>query len=557
MDTDLHIPEPPEALPKAVPDRGLLTWISTVDHKQIGIMYLYLALAFLVIGGVEALLMRVQLAVPRNNFLTPESYDQLFTMHGTTMIFLVLMPALIGFATYFLPLMIGANEMAYPRLNAFSFWITMMGGLLIYFSFFAGGAPDTGWFNYAPLNEVNYSSSPGVDYYAVGLLVAGIGSISSALNFIVTTIKLKAPGMKYNRFPLFVWMVVVNAFLIISAFPSLNAALSMIVLDRQFHAHFFNTASGGSALLWQHLFWLFGHPEVYILILPAFGILSEVFQVFSRKPIFGYAFVAASSVAIALLAFGVWVHHMFAVGLGNTVDSFFAASSMLIGIPTGIKVFNWLGTMYGGSIRFKVSMLFAIAFLIEFTIGGLSGIAFAIVPIDWQLTDTYFVVAHLHYVFIGGTLFGIFSGLFYWFPKMSGKMLDEKLGRWFFWLFVIGFNLTFLIQHVLGLEGMPRRVYTYPNLPNYGLFNMMSTVGAFIMAVAVLLLIINIFRSLKYGKPAGDDPWDAFTLEWATTSPPQLKNFEEVPEVKGRRPLWDLKYPDMADWKKEEDKHGK
>jgi cytochrome c oxidase subunit 1/cytochrome c oxidase subunit I+III len=549
MSETIQIPEPATSFPGigVSTDQGLLQWISSVDHKMIGIMYLLLALLFFLIGGVEALLMRIQLAEPVNHFLSPEAYDQIFTMHGTTMIFLVAMPAVFGFAVYFTPLMIGANEMAFPRLNSFSLWITFFGGLLLYFSFVAGGGPDAGWFNYAPLNEKNYSSSNGIDYYAMGLLLSGIGSVTTSINLIVTILHYRVKGMKLNKLPLFVWMVFVNSFLLIAAFPSLNAALAMLLLDRQFDAHFFNTTNGGSALLWQHLFWIFGHPEVYIVILPPFGILSEVFPVFSRKPIFGYAFVAASSVAIALLAFGVWAHHMFAVGMGNTVDAFFSASSMLIGIPTGVKIFNWLATMYGGKIRFTVSMLFAVAFLIEFTIGGLTGIAFSIVPIDWQLTDTYYVVAHLHYVFIGGTIFGLLAGLFYWFPKMTGKMLDEKLGRWFFWLFVIGFNGTFLVQHLLGILGMPRRVFTYPDLPWYGVLNMISTIGAFIMGGSVLLLLYIVFKSIRRGKDAGKDPWDGFTLEWLTTSPPQLKNFDEVPVVQGRRPLWDWKHPENPD----------
>ncbi|MGN6195326.1 MAG: cytochrome c oxidase subunit I [Ginsengibacter sp.] len=549
MSETIQIPEPATSFPGigVSTDQGLLQWISSVDHKMIGIMYLLLALLFFLIGGVEALLMRIQLAEPVNHFLSPEAYDQIFTMHGTTMIFLVAMPAVFGFAVYFTPLMIGANEMAFPRLNSFSLWITFFGGLLLYFSFVAGGGPDAGWFNYAPLNEKNYSSSNGIDYYAMGLLLSGIGSVTTSINLIVTILHYRVKGMKLNKLPLFVWMVFVNSFLLIAAFPSLNAALAMLLLDRQFDAHFFNTTNGGSALLWQHLFWIFGHPEVYIVILPPFGILSEVFPVFSRKPIFGYAFVAASSVAIALLAFGVWAHHMFAVGMGNTVDAFFSASSMLIGIPTGVKIFNWLATMYGGKIRFTVSMLFAVAFLIEFTIGGLTGIAFSIVPIDWQLTDTYYVVAHLHYVFIGGTIFGLLAGLFYWFPKMTGKMLDEKLGRWFFWLFVIGFNGTFLVQHLLGILGMPRRVFTYPDLPWYGVLNMISTIGAFIMGGSVLLLLYIVFKSIRSGKDAGKDPWDGFTLEWLTTSPPQLKNFDEVPVVQGRRPLWDWKHPENPD----------
>lgn len=543
MSTTIKIPEPSSHFPGlgVSTDQGLLQWISAVDHKILGIMYLMVSLLFFILGGALALLMRIQLAVPLNHFLPPEAYNEFFTMHGTTMIFFVAMPAVFGFAVYFVPLMIGANEMAFPRLNAFGLWLTFFGGLLLYFSFLAGGAPDAGWFNYAPLNERNYSSTSGIDYYCLGLLVSGIGSVVTSVNLVVTILHYRVKGMTLNKLPLFVWMVLVNSFLLLAAFPSLNAALSMLLLDRELNAHFFNTANGGSALLWQHLFWIFGHPEVYILILPAFGILSEVFQVFSRKAIFGYPFVAASTVAIALLAFGVWVHHMFAVGLGNTVTNFFGASSMLIGIPTGVKVFNWLATMYGGKIRFTVSMMFAIAFLVEFTIGGLSGIAFAIVPIDWQLTDTYYVVAHLHYVFIGGTIFGLLAGLFYWFPKMTGRMIPERPAKWFFWLFVIGFNLTFLVQHVLGMIGMPRRVYTYPDLPWYGVLNFISTVGAMMMGASMLLLVVILRKSMRHGVHGGPDPWDAYTLEWATTSPPALKNFDELPVVTGRRAFWDMK----------------
>ena len=535
-------------LPVAHRDRTLLRWLSTVDHKEIGKLYLMAALLFFVVGGVEALLMRTQLAVANNHLLGPGAYNQIFTMHGVTMIFFVLMPALLGLTVYIVPLMIGANEMAFPRLNAFSFWISFSGGLLLYFSFAAGGAPNAGWFNYAPLNQENYSSSPGINYYAMGLLLGGIGSVTTAINIIVTILKMRVKGMSLKRLPLFVWMALVNGFLIIAAMPSLNAALSMLLLDRLMEAHFFNTTAGGSALLWQHLFWLFGHPEVYILILPAFGIYSEVFQVFSQKKIYGYVFVAASTVAIGLLSFGVWAHHMFAAGLGNTVNSFFGASSMLIGIPTGIKIFNWIGTMYGGRIRLTTSMLFAIAFLIEFTIGGLSGIEFSIVPLDWQLTDSYFVVAHLHYVLLGGSLFGLFSALFYWFPKITGRMLNETLGKWFFWLFTVGFNLTFLLQHFLGLMGMPRRVYTYQDIPYYTILNLLSTAGAYLMGIAVIILIYNIFKTIKAAPMENKDPWNAFTLEWYAGSPPNEKNFIDVPVVTSRRPFWDLKNPENRDY---------
>lgn len=548
MSLFINIQEGEDQLPEVTSDKGRLLWISSVDHKQLGIMYLWLALFFFIIGGLEAMLIRAQLAVGDNDLISPEFYNQLFTMHGTTMIFLVLMPALIGFATYLIPLMIGANEMAFPRLNAFSFWMTCLGGFLMYFSFFAGGAPDAGWFNYAPLSESNYSSTQGVDYYLVGLILTGMGSIGAGLNFVTTILTLRSPDIKLNMLPLFAWMIFINGFLILAAFPLLNAGLFMMLIDRQFDAHFFIPSSGGSAILWQHFFWSFGHPEVYILALPAFGIISEVIPVFSRNKIFGYKFVAASTVAIALLAFGVWVHHMFAVGMTNTVNGFFAASSMLIGIPTGVKVINWIGTLYKGSIRMTVSMMFAVAFLIDFTIGGLSGASFAIVPIDWQLTDTYYVVAHIHYVFLGGTAFGIFAGIYYWFPKISGRFLSEKLGKWHLWLFVIGFNFTFLVQHVLGILGMPRRIYTYPSrFGSWEIFNMISTLGALMMFVAIAVFLWNLFITLKKPRTAPKNPWEAWTLEWATNSPPDLKNFEEVPRVHSRRPLWDLANPDNPD----------
>ena len=525
MSFTFHIPESDKPIPKLFSGDGLLQWISTVDHKLIGIMYLWTSLIFFVVGFIEAMLMRIQLMSPENTVLSPQAYNQIFTMHGTTMIFLVLTPLLIGFATYLLPLMIGANEMAYPRLNAFSFWIFLFGGLLLYFSFFAGGAPNVGWFNYAPLSEKFYSSSPGVNYWALSILLMGIGTIGAALNFIVTTLTLRAEGLSLSKLPLFVWMVFVNGFLILAAFPVLNAGLAMILIDRLLDAHFFTTATGGSALMWQHVFWTFGHPEVYILALPAFGIISEVIPVFSRKPIFGYEFVAASTVAIALLAFGVWAHHMFAVGLGTTFNAFFAATSMLIAVPTGVKIFNWLATMWGGSIAFTTSMLFALAFLIDFTIGGLSGVGFAMVPIDWRLTDTYFVVAHIHYVFVGGALSGALAGLYYWFPKLSGKKLSEKLGKIQFWLFFIGFNCTFFVFHILGLLGMPRRVFTYPNLPYLGALNLFSTISAMVLGLSFVVLIWNIVRTIKHGEEAGDNPWEAWTLGMADIFSPATKKF--------------------------------
>ena len=525
----------------------LYTWVTTVDHKRIGIMYLVTALVFFAVAGSMAVVMRLQLAVPNNHLITPGAYNQLFTMHGTTMVFLVGMPMLIGFANYFVPLMVGARDMAFPRLNAFGFWMLFFGGLLLYWSYLAGGAPNVGWFSYAPLSEPPYTTSPGVDYWIVSLLVMGVGSIAAAVNLVATVICLRAPGMSLQALPLFVWMSFITAFLIIFALPALNASIVMLLIDRMLGARFFRPGLGGSAVLWQHFFWAFGHPEVYILALPAFGMISEVIPVFSRKPIFGYEFVAASTVAIGLLSFAVWAHHMFAVGLGHPLDMAFGAASMLIAIPTGVKIFNWIATMWGGSLRFTTSMLFAIAFLVHFTVGGLSGITFTTVPVDWQVTDTYYVVAHFHYVLIGGTLFATYAGFYYWWPKMTGRMLSEKLGQWHFWLAVISFNLTFFVQHILGFLGMPRRVYTYPDLPHWAMLNMISTAGALLSAVSVVVLLWNMGWSLKWGPLAGDNPWKAWTLEWLTTSPPPDHNFEKIPPIRSRRPLWDLAHPEAPD----------
>jgi len=533
--------------------RGLLSWVTSVDHKQIGLMYIGTSLFFFLLAAAMGILMRTQLIVPENHFIGPKLYNQLFTMHGTTMVFLFAMPMLIGVSTYFVPLMIGARDMVFPRLNALGYWLLLFGGLFIYFSFFAGGAPAAGWFAYAPLTEGNYSLSAGQDYWALGLLVIGIGTIAAGLNLIVTIAKLRAPGMTLRRLPLFVWMVFINSFLMVLALPALNTALVMLLADRLLNAVFFQPHAGGNPLLWQQFFWIFGHPEVYILILPAFGIISEVIPVFSRKVIYGYGFMTASTVAIGFLSFGVWVHHMFATGIGFWVYYIFAAGSMLIAIPTGIKIFNWIATMWGGSIRFTTAMLFATAFIVEFTIGGISGIAFAAVPIDWQLTDSYFVVAHIHYVLFGGTLFAVLAGFYYWFPKMTGRMLSEKIGKWHFWLMLIGFNGTFFVLHYAGLSGMPRRVFTYPDLPNLTWPNMLSSVSSYVLAASILLFVYNLIYSFRRGEAAGANPWDAWTLEWATSSPPPPHNFETLPEVRSRRPLWDMTHPDDPDWKHEEE----
>jgi cytochrome c oxidase subunit I len=529
-------------------DERWFAWVATVDHKRVGILYVWTALFFFLVGGCEALLVRLQLAVPRSHLLSPEAYNQIFTMHGTTMIFLVVMPVLTGFANYLVPLMIGARDVAFPRLNAMAYWLFPLGGFVLHFSLLAGGAPNVGWFSYAPLSEVPFTGiAHGADYWAMSLLILGVSTITAAINLIATILSLRAPGMTMRRVPLFVWMVFVNSILTIFALPALTASCVLLLADRLLGAQLFLPSAGGSAILWQHYFWSFGHPEVYIMALPAFGMISEVIPVFSRKPIFGYAFVAASTVAIAVLSFGVWAHHMFTVGLGRVPDAIFAASSMLIAVPTGVKIFNWVATMWGGSIRLKTAMLFAVAFLLQFVLGGLSGITFAVAPIDWQMTDTYYVVAHFHYVLFGGTAFAVMAAIYYWFPKMTGRLLDERLGRAHFWLMVLGFNLTFFVQHLLGLLGMPRRVYTYPDLPHWAALNMASTVGAFILGLSALVLVANVLWSLGAGAVAGDNPWSAWTLEWSTASPPPAHNFEYVPPVRDRRPLWDLAHPEAPD----------
>jgi cytochrome c oxidase subunit 1 len=447
--------------------------------------------------------------------------------------------------------MIGARDMAFPRLNAMGFWATLFGGLLVYFSFATGGAPALGWFAYAPLTERTFARGPATDFWALGLVVSGVGTLAAGVNFIATIVAMRAPGMALRKVPFFAWTMLWTAVQIVLAIPPLTVGLVMVLLDRNLGAHFFDTQNGGSAYLWQHLFWFFGHPEVYILILPVFGMVSEVVPVFARKVLFGYEFMAAATMAIAFISLGVWAHHMFTVGMSRTLDLFFAATSLLVSIPTGIKFFNWLATMYGGRISLASPMLFTFGFLSMFLIGGLTGIMLAAAPFDFQLSDSYFVVGHFHWVLIGGTLFGTFAGLHYWYPKATGRMLSERLARWQFWLLYIGFILTFGPMHISGFLGMPRRIYTYQPDRGWAFWNQLTTLGAIIQAPSFAIFLYNAIASLRDGTPAGDDPWDAWTLEWATTSPPPSYNFETVPEVHSRRPLWDLKHPDDPDWKYE------
>ena len=520
---------------------GLWSWLTTVDHKRIGILYGVSAFIFFLIGGIEALIMRVQLAKPDNTLVSPEVFNQLFTMHGTTMIFLGVMPLSAMFFNFMIPLHIGARDVAFPRLNAFSYWVFIFGGLLLNISWVFGSAPNAGWFGYANLTAKQYSPGLNVDFWIVGLQTLGIASLAAAVNFFVTIVNLRAPGMRLMRMPMFCWMSLITQVLLLLAFPVITVALVFLMFDRLFGTNFYQPAANGDPLLWQHLFWIFGHPEVYILILPAFGIVSEVLPVFSRKPLFGYAAMVFSGVFIAFLGFGVWAHHMFATGMGPFADAFFSLATMLIAIPTGVKIFNWLGTIWGGQLQFKTPMLFALGFIAMFIIGGLSGVMHASPPADLQQTDTYFIVAHFHYVLFGGSIFGLSAGAYYWFPKMSGRMLDETLGKVHFWLMLIGFNLTFFPMHYLGLNGMPRRVYTYPAELNFGFWNLIETVGSFTLMVAFLVFIYNIFRSLRQGAKAPADPWNGATLEWSIPSPPQEWNFAEVPQVEGRDPLWELK----------------
>jgi cytochrome c oxidase subunit 1 len=533
-------------------------WVTTVDHKRLGILYILYALIFLVIGGIEAGIMRIQLMHAHNDFVSPQVFDRMFTMHGTTMIFFVAMPLVFGFANYLIPLMIGARDMAFPRLNAFSFWLMAFGGFLLYFSlvganglYGAGNAPDVGWFAYAPLTSRTFSVGHSTDFWTLGLLVSGFGSIGTAINILTTILCMRCPGMSLGKMPLLAWLNLVMSGMVILAISPLTAAQVMLLVDRYLGGHFFDTQAGGSAVVWMHFFWIFGHPEVYVLAIPAFAFASEIIPVFSRKAIFGYPVMVAATICIGFIGTSVWAHHMFTVGMSSSANTFFVLSTMAIAVPTGIKIFNWLATMWGGKIEFKTPMLFCVAFLFQFLVAGLTGIMLGAAPFDWQLSNSYFVVAHFHYVIVGGILFTIFGAFYYWFPKMSGKMCNETLGKLHFWLFFIGFHLTFDFMHIPGLLGMPRRIYTYEPGRGWDVWNLIVTIGVFFQTLGTVIFVANLLWSYFKGKAAGSDPWDAWTLEWSTLSPPPAYNFASIPVVKSRRPLWDLKHTNDPDWKYE------
>lgn len=525
---------------------GIWAWMTTVDHKRIGILYGVTAFFFFLLGGMEALVMRVQLASAEATIVSAETFNAMFTMHGTTMVFMVVMPAGAAFFNFLIPLMIGARDVAFPRLNAFSYWLFLFGALFMNFSFFMNAFPDMGWFGYAPLTSNEFTISNATDYWVLGLLIMGIGTTAAGFNFVVTILNLRAPGMTLMRMPVFVWMTLIVAFLIIFAFPPLTIALTFLLFDRFFDTNFFvDIGAGSDPLLWQHLFWVFGHPEVYILILPAMGIVSDVLPTFTRKPLFGYTMVVFAGAVIAFLGFGVWAHHMFTTGLGPWANAAFAATTMAIAVPTGVKIFNWLATLYGGSIIFKTPMLFALGFISMFMLGGLSGVMHAVVPVDSQQQDTYFIVAHFHYVLFGGAIFGLFGGGFYWWPKMTGKRLGEGLGKLHFWLMLIGFNLTFGPMHWLGMNGMPRRIATYADDLGWEMSNAIASAGALLLAISVLVFIINVIRTISSKQEAEDDPWDARTLEWSIPSPPPAYNFARIPQVKALDDFWYTKHPEL------------
>ncbi len=518
----------------------VLDWLTTVDHKRIGVLYIINSFVFFFFAGVLALVIRSELAVPGLQFVDESTFNQAFTMHGTLMIFLFIVPMFSGFANYIVPLMIGAPDMAFPRVNALSFWMLPLGGALIVSGYLVGGAAAGGWTGYNPLTQQRFAPGDGTDLWIMGLAVVGTASILGSVNFITTIFKMRAPGMTLFRMPIFVWTVLVTQTLILLATPVITAALIALFIDRNYGGSFFDPSVGGDAVLWQHLFWFFGHPEVYIVILPALGVVSEILPVFSRKPLFGYRAFAWATIAIGLLSFSVWAHHMFTTGV--VFLPFFTFMTALIAIPTGVKMFNWLATLWRGSITFTTAMLFAMGIISMFLIGGISGVMLASAPVDFHLQDTYFVVAHLHYVFFGGAALGVFASTYYWFPKMSGKKLNERLGKVHFWMLLIGFNLTFFPMHMLGIQGMPRRIADYAPDAGWTTMNLMATAGALLIAVSMVPFLVNVVTTLVNGEKAGDDPWEGNTLEWATTSPPPTYNFDSLPPIRSERPLFDLRH---------------
>ncbi len=526
---------------------GWRSWFFTVDHKKIGIMYGVVAMFWFFWGGMEALLIRLQLFTPDGTVLSADQYNQIFTMHGTSMVFLVVMPLAAAFGNYMVPLQIGARDVAFPRMNALGLWLFIFGGIFLNLSWFLGGGPDGGWFAYAPNTSVTFSPGSGMDFYSLGLQIVGIASLVGAINLIVTIVNMRAPGMTMLRMPVFTWMILVVQFLLLFALPVITVALVLLSFDRTFDANFFNVAMGADPLLWQHLFWIFGHPEVYILILPSFGIVSETLPVFSRKPLFGYSVIVISGAAIGFMGWGVWAHHMFVSGLGPVGVAAFSATTMFIAVPTGVKILNWIATMWGGNIRFTLPMMFSVSLVSMFTIGGLSGVMHAVAPADTQQTDTYFIVAHFHYVLFGGALMGLFAGMYYWWPKAFGYKLNESLGKWHFWLVLVGFNMTFGPMHILGLQGMARRHSRYGPEDGFDFWNAVVTIGAFVILVGMIVFAVNIVRTWL-GYKAGTipqapaDPWDGRTLEWAIPSPPPEHNFDYVPVVTDLDDFWHKKY---------------